>query len=153
MPTSLPPKVGQALTVAIFIPGTCASMPNRAAPCTFSAESTRRSGLPINVNCVGLLSTTFAGSGMPAAALARAPKLALRLDGSCVTIPRATLQLAASTCQRAAAAATSMARATAPASRSTCQWLRVLVEPPVACSPSNGVAYSASLGGACSTLI
>jgi hypothetical protein len=60
---SLPPKVGHALMVAIFMPGTCASIPNFARPSTLRLASSRRQGLPISRKSVGALSITSAGMG------------------------------------------------------------------------------------------
>src|SRR5262249_61577671 len=60
-------------------------------------------------------------------------------------------QEAESTFQRLGAAATSMVLATAPASRSGCHAPRIAFELPVACTPSFGLTYSLSLGGACSS--
>jgi hypothetical protein len=117
--TNLPPRVGHALTVAIFMPGTFASIPNCVAPTTLSGESIRRRGLPISVNAAGSLSATFGGIGSVPAAFASAPYASLRPLAVWATTPRSTVQLAGSTRQRFAAAVTSMVRATAPASRST----------------------------------
>ena len=116
---STPPSVGQALTVATFMPGTRTSMPNCVLPLTLSAESTRRSGWPMSLKSFGSFSATLPGIGSLAAAPASAPKPSCRFDAAWLTTPRATVQLAGSTFHCAAAAATSSVRATAPASRST----------------------------------
>ena len=77
---TVPPWVGHALTVAIFIPGTFTSMPNSVAPTTLSGESTRRSGFPMSVNAAGSLSATLAGTAKAPAAFASAPYASLRPD-------------------------------------------------------------------------
>lgn len=116
---STPPSVGQALTVATFMPGRRTSMPNCVEPSTLPAESTRRSGWPISLKSFGSFSVTFSGIGNLAAAPASAPKPSCCPEGAWLTTPRATVQPAGSTFHCAAAAPTSSVRATAPASRST----------------------------------
>src|SRR5581483_9282831 len=65
--TSLPPRIGHAATVAIFIPGIWTSMPNMALPLTLSGPSNRFAEVPISRYSSGFLSGTFSGTGSLAA--------------------------------------------------------------------------------------
>ncbi len=70
---SFPPKTGQAATVANFMPGIIASMPNLALPFTLSGVSRRLAGVPMSVKSLGSFSATLSGTGNFAAASTRAP--------------------------------------------------------------------------------
>ena len=79
-----------------------------------------------------------AGTGSVAAVAASSPKVALRFDAACETVPAFTTSVFAGTFQRCAAAATSIARAVAPALRNCSQELAMAVDPPVPCAgPQN----------------
>ena len=60
---TLPPKTGDACTVAIFMSGTLTSMPYIAVPLTLPETSSRFADVPMIRNSLGSLSLTSAGTG------------------------------------------------------------------------------------------
>ena len=126
-------------------------MPYCALPLTLSGESRRLAGVPMSFQSLGCLSGTSPGRDSVAARSTNAPYASVRPVGPWMTTPPVARQELASTFHVCAAAATSSARAPAPARRSGSQLPRTDVEPPVSWTPNSGSAYSASLGGACSS--
>jgi hypothetical protein len=69
----LPPKTGQAATVAIFMPGSFTSMPYSAVPFTLPAASMRLTGVPMRRKSFGSFSATLSGTGNAAALSTNSP--------------------------------------------------------------------------------
>jgi hypothetical protein len=132
--------------MAIFIPGSCWSMPNSGAPVTTCRLSTPVYDLPSRRYSERSLSFTVSAFGTGSAAALRTkvpyPSDLLPLQ----TALSRVVSVSAGTFQLAAAAETSMLRATAPARRSWSQLSGIEREPPALCRP-----YTFGFTGACST--